>query len=96
MPCNCVIQLLGLIFATGVLQSVIEGETNMQLTLFSDEAWFHSQGYINMKNNRYWSSQNPHLTHDVLLHLVKVGVWCAVNASNCFVMTVNCEGYLCV
>jgi hypothetical protein len=23
---------------------------------------------------------NPHLTHEVLLHPVKVGVWCAVSA----------------
>jgi hypothetical protein len=28
-----------------------------QLIFFSDEAWFHLQGYINMQNNRYWSSQ---------------------------------------
>jgi hypothetical protein len=38
------------------------------------------QGYINMQNNCYWSSQNPHLTHEVLLDPVKVGVWCAVSA----------------
>jgi hypothetical protein len=28
----------------------------------------------------YWSSHNPHLTHEVLLHPVKVDVWCAVSA----------------
>jgi hypothetical protein len=33
-----------------------------------------------MQNNRYWSSQNRHLTHEVLLHQVKVGVWCALSA----------------
>jgi hypothetical protein len=62
------------------LQSVIEGEISPQLTFFSDEAWFYLQGYINTQNNRYWSSQNPHLTHEVLLHPVKVGAWCAVSA----------------
>jgi hypothetical protein len=36
--------------------------------------------YINMQNNHYWSSQNPHQTHKIQLHPVKVGVWCAVNA----------------
>jgi hypothetical protein len=50
------------------------------LTLFSDEACFHLQGYINMQNNCYWSSQNPHLTHEVQLHPAKVGVWCTVSA----------------
>jgi hypothetical protein len=49
------------------------------LTFFSDEAWFHFQGYINTKNNHYWSTQTPHLTHEVL-HLGKVGGWCAVSA----------------
>jgi hypothetical protein len=48
--------------------------------LFSDEEWFHFQGYINTQNNRYWISQNPHLSHEVLLHPMKVDVWCDVSA----------------
>jgi hypothetical protein len=50
------------------------------LTFFSDEAWFHLQGYINAQKNHYWSLQNPHLTHEVPNHPVEVGVWCAVIA----------------
>jgi hypothetical protein len=38
------------------------------------------QGYVNTQNNRYRSSQNPHLTYEVPLHPVKVGVCCAVSA----------------
>jgi hypothetical protein len=67
-------------FCSWFLQSVVKGEIDPQLTFFSDEAWFHLQGYINKQNNRYWSSQNPHLTHEVPLHPVKVGAWCAVSA----------------
>jgi hypothetical protein len=48
--------------------------------MLSDEMQFHLQGYINTQNIHYWSSQNPHLTHEVLLHPVKVGVSCAVSA----------------
>jgi hypothetical protein len=33
-----------------------------------------------MQNNRYSSSQNPNITHESLLHPVKIGVWCAVSA----------------
>jgi hypothetical protein len=33
-----------------------------------------------MQRNSYWSSQNLHLTHEVLPHTVKIGVWCAVSA----------------
>jgi hypothetical protein len=43
------------IFAAGSLQSVVEGEIDPQLTFFSDEAWFHLQGYIHTQNNRYWT-----------------------------------------
>jgi hypothetical protein len=31
-----------------------------------------------MQNDWYWSSQNPHLTHEVPLHPVSGGVWCTV------------------
>jgi hypothetical protein len=39
-------------FCTWFLQSIIEGEINLQLTFFSDEAWFDLWGYINTQNNR--------------------------------------------
>jgi hypothetical protein len=42
-----------------------------------------------------------HISHEVLIHLVKFGVWCAVSARwivvpVTFNETVNCEKYLCV
>jgi hypothetical protein len=37
------------------VQHVVEGEIDQQLILFSDEAWFHLQRYINILNNRYWT-----------------------------------------
>jgi hypothetical protein len=67
-------------FCTWFLQPAVEGEINPQFTFFSDEVWFHLQGYINTQNNRYWSSRNPHLTHEVLLHPVQFGARCAVSA----------------
>jgi hypothetical protein len=67
-------------FCSWFLQSIVEGEFNPQLTFIYEEAWFHLKGYINTQNSCYWSSQNPHLTHEVFLHPVKVGVWCAVSA----------------
>jgi hypothetical protein len=67
-------------------QYVVEAEIALQLTFFSDEEWIHLQGYINMQNNRYWSSQNPRLTYKVLLHPVKVGVWCALSAGRIVVL----------
>jgi hypothetical protein len=88
-------------FCSWFLQSVPESEIDPKLIFFSDKAWFHMQRYINTQNNRYWSSQNPHVTHEVQLHPVKVGVWCAVSARRIarpvfFNETINCERYLLV
>jgi hypothetical protein len=51
-----------------------------------------------MQNNCYWSSPKPHVTHKVLLHPVKVGVWFAVSAEIVgpvfFNKTINCERYV--
>jgi hypothetical protein len=52
MSCSRMIELAGFVFQL-VSQSVIEGEINLQLTFFSDEVWFHLQGYINTQNNHY-------------------------------------------
>jgi hypothetical protein len=86
-------------FCSWLLQSVFEGEIDPQLTFYSDEAWFHLQRYINTQNNRYWSSQNPYLTHEVPPHSVKVGVWCVIIARRIVVPVIfseiiNCEWYL--
>jgi hypothetical protein len=86
-------------FSSWVLQSVIEGEIDQQLTFFSDKAWFHLQGSINMQNNPNWSSENPHLAHEVQLHPVKFGAWCVGSARRivgpmCFNQAINWERYL--
>jgi hypothetical protein len=54
-------------FCSWILQSVVEGEIDQQLTFFSDEVWFRLQEYTNTLNNHYWSSHNPHLIHEVPL-----------------------------
>jgi hypothetical protein len=52
-----------------------------------------------MQSNCYWSSQRPHLTHEVLLHPVKVGVGSVISARRSvgyvlFNRTVNWERYV--
>lgn len=36
--------------------------------------------YVNSHNNRYWSTENPHVVHEVPLHNLKVGVWSEISA----------------
>jgi hypothetical protein len=32
----------------------------LDVTFFTDAAWFHLSGYVNTQNTRLWSSENPH------------------------------------
>ncbi|KAG1653194.1 R3H domain-containing protein 2 [Nymphon striatum] len=52
-------------------------EDILDVTFFTDGAWFHLSGYINSQNSRLWCSENPHSFHESPLHSQKVGVWLA-------------------
>ncbi|PNF39169.1 hypothetical protein B7P43_G01315, partial [Cryptotermes secundus] len=51
----------------------------LDITWFSDEAWFHLSGYVNAQNSRIWASESPHEIAESSLHPQKVGVWCAIS-----------------
>ncbi|GFW74881.1 hypothetical protein TNCV_2677511 [Trichonephila clavipes] len=46
--------------------------------LFSDEAHFWLNGYVNKQNCRIWSEANPLVYVETPLHPEKLTVWCAV------------------
>ncbi|GFX89512.1 transposable element Tc3 transposase [Trichonephila clavipes] len=46
--------------------------------LFSDEAHFWLNGYVNKRNCRIWSEANPQVYVETLLHPEKLTVWCAL------------------
>ncbi|GFV81958.1 transposable element Tc3 transposase [Trichonephila clavipes] len=46
--------------------------------LFSDEAHFWLNGYVNKQNCRIWSEANPQVYVETALHLEKLTVWCAL------------------
>ncbi|GFY32349.1 uncharacterized protein TNCV_3558571 [Trichonephila clavipes] len=46
--------------------------------LFSDEAHFWLNGYINKQNCRIWSEANPQVYVEMPLHPEKLTVWCAL------------------
>ncbi|GFV42356.1 hypothetical protein TNCV_3231281 [Trichonephila clavipes] len=45
--------------------------------LFSDEAQFCLNGYVNKQNCRIWSEANPQVYVETPLHPEKLTVWCA-------------------
>ncbi|GFV76018.1 tc3a_0 protein [Trichonephila clavipes] len=46
--------------------------------LFSDEAHFWLNGYVNKQNGRVWSEANPQVYVETPLHPEKLTVWCAL------------------
>ncbi|GFT25640.1 uncharacterized protein TNCV_1965501 [Trichonephila clavipes] len=46
--------------------------------LFSDEAHFWLNGYVNKQNFRIWNEANPQVYVETLLHPEKLTVWCAL------------------
>ncbi|GFX31089.1 hypothetical protein TNCV_2025921 [Trichonephila clavipes] len=46
--------------------------------LFSDEAHFWLNGYVNKQNCRIWSEVNPQVYVETPLHQEKLTVWCAL------------------
>ncbi|GFT43449.1 hypothetical protein TNCV_815021 [Trichonephila clavipes] len=46
--------------------------------LFSDEAHFCLNGYVNKQNCRIWSEANPQVYVETPLHPEKLTVWCAL------------------
>ncbi|GFW61142.1 retrovirus-related Pol polyprotein from transposon 297 [Trichonephila clavipes] len=46
--------------------------------LFSDEAHFWLNGYVNKRNCRIWSKANPQVYVETPLHPEKLTVWCAL------------------
>ncbi|PNF41083.1 hypothetical protein B7P43_G06225 [Cryptotermes secundus] len=51
----------------------------LDITWFSDEAWFHLSGYVNAQNSGIWVSENPHENAESPPHPQKVGVWCTIS-----------------
>lgn len=44
--------------------------------IFSDEAHFHLNGYVNKQNSRLWGTENPRIIHEKPLHTQRATVWC--------------------
>ncbi|GFV75256.1 DUF4817 domain-containing protein [Trichonephila clavipes] len=72
--------------------------------LFSDEAHFWLNGYVNKQNCRIWSEANPQVYVETPLHPEKLTVWCALWAGGiigpyffkndeCHNVTVNGDRY---
>jgi hypothetical protein len=44
-----------------------EDDELLDMTWYSDEAWFHLSGYVISQNKRIWATENSHEMHEVPL-----------------------------
>ena len=56
-----------------------ENEEFHRKIVFSDEAHFWLNGFVNKQNMRYWSAINPNMLLETPLHPQKVTVWCGLH-----------------
>lgn len=59
-------------FADAMLQFLDESETNIGNIWFSDELYFHLDGFVNKQNWDIWGTENPHVASS--LHPAKLMV----------------------
>lgn len=64
-------------FADWALMKLKDDPLFYQKIIFSDEAHFWMNGFVNKQNSRYWSNENPHVTMKKGLYPKKLTVWCA-------------------
>ncbi|EZA53834.1 hypothetical protein X777_06699 [Ooceraea biroi] len=65
--------------------------------IFTDEANFWLNGYVNKQNYRFWRKENPNVSIAVPLHPQKVSAWAAISVKGVYLQffegTVTGESY---
>ena len=67
-------------FAADFLELDDSNQIDPSKIIFSDEAHFWLDGYINSQNFRVWGTEKPQLTLNKPLHPKKVTAWCAMSS----------------
>lgn len=69
-------------FASEMCQLIDEKKIDINKIIFTDEAHFWLDGYVNNQNYRFWGSEKPVVTNTTPLHPKKLTVWCGLTANH--------------
>lgn len=59
----------------------------LEKIIFSDEAHFRLDGYVNKQNFRFWGTKNPYIDISKWLHPIKDIAWAAVSFNKIYITT---------
>jgi len=62
----------------------LDNDDILDISFYTDEAYFQLNGYVNSQNMRMWSAENPHEFIEAPLHPLKVGLWVAISRRRIF------------
>ena len=68
-------------FAGEMCQLIDERAININKIIFTDEAHFWLDGYVNRQNFRVWGTEKPELLRTKPLHPQKLTVWCGLTSA---------------
>ncbi|XP_076388084.1 uncharacterized protein LOC105663682 [Megachile rotundata] len=72
-------------------------ELDEKFIIYTDEAHFWLNGYVNKQNYRFWGSENPNVSLAKALHPEKITVWAAISIKGIYLQffdsTVTGESY---
>ena len=66
------------IFGEWALEKLSKDPLFYRKIVFSDDALFWLNGYVNMQNCRFWSADQPEELEKLAMHPEKVTVWCGL------------------
>jgi hypothetical protein len=67
-------------FVMFMLEQLTADDSYLQKILFSDEAIFHTHGFVNHQNCRIWGSENPHSLIEHVCNSLIVSMWCSITS----------------
>ncbi|XP_025016781.1 uncharacterized protein LOC112538930 [Tetranychus urticae] len=72
-------------FSSQVYQMIETSQFNHEDIIFSDEAHFHLDGYVNKQNFRFWGSERPEYFQSKSAHPIRLTAWAAITRHKIFI-----------